>query len=74
MAAKHVKPVKKDNLRLVRQILRLTLGVLRLLRLAKDIRPALENTGQGDDDISGAGAEGWPDAGPGMDWGFFDHF
>lgn len=75
--AKHVRTgSKKKTARTIRQTLGLTIWLLRLLRIAKDIHAALQNTGNGagesshesQDDVADGGAE----VDFGMDWGSFD--
>lgn len=79
MAAKHAKRVKKkNNPHPLRETLRLTVWLLRLLQLVRYIHAALQNTGQGEDESSDenpdAGADGEPDVESGMEWGFLDLF
>jgi hypothetical protein len=78
VAAKHVKPTKKNTLRAVLRTIGMAFRMARILQLARDIQSALQNTGQ----VPEGPGVGSPDSGAGSgpdidfptDWGFFDGF
>lgn len=77
VAAKHVKPTRKNTLRAVLRTIGLAFRMARVLQLARDIQSALQNTGgQPPEDPEDVNAD--LDAGSGTDidfpsdLGFFD--